>query len=44
MQIVSLGDSLHEMSELFSGKKGNHLLPGEFAWRVVKVNEADYMH
>ena len=41
MQIVSNGDNLHEMSNLFSGKNKKHivnLLSAEFAQRVVKVN------
>ena len=46
MQIVSFGDSLHEIHILFSGKKNNkkkqkqnivHILSAELAQRVVKV-------
>ena len=38
MQIVSTGDNLHEMSDLFSGKNMINLSSTEYAQRVVKVN------
>ena len=41
MQIVSIGDSLHEMSSLFpwKNKKNTNLSSSELAQRVVKVKD-----
>ena len=37
MQMVSNGDNLHEMSDLFSGKMRKISTPAELAQKVVKV-------
>ena len=41
MQLVSIGDNLHEMSVLFSGENKKNItdvLSAEFAQRMIKAN------
>ena len=42
MQIVSLGDNLHEMSNLIFWEKYHQILSAELALRVVKVKCSDF--